>query len=307
MSRRALFWRNVTLIGLAHVAILAGLTCWSHESGIPSSRSIIWMSGAVGETDGEKSVVPKARKAATPSAEVKSSKMEETDDEQSALTPAKSDIQLPTPKPHPTSTITSKPSATAKPTPKPQPKSTPKPKKIILAKVSPKSSSKVRPSPQEIYQKVERSDVDAKKKKMAQATVEKNTSGKVKNDASEKSSGSAVAQVGTGKVASGGGGHASSPEFGWYGSMLHDRFYSEWIQPATNVTSGAKISALVKIRIEKDGRISNFEMIRRSGNAAVDESVAAIAKRVSQVDPLPAGLGNGDHYDVRINFELNSE
>jgi hypothetical protein len=39
----------------------------------------------------------------------------------------------------------------------------------------------------------------------------------------------------------------------------------------------------------------------------VDESVATIAKRVTQVDPLPAGLGNGDHYDVKINFELNSE
>jgi TonB family protein len=73
------------------------------------------------------------------------------------------------------------------------------------------------------------------------------------------------------------------------------------------VASGVKISALVKIRIEKDGRVSNFEMIKPSGNIAVDESVAAVAKRVGQVDPLPAGLGHGDHYDVRINFELNSE
>jgi TonB family protein len=89
--------------------------------------------------------------------------------------------------------------------------------------------------------------------------------------------------------------------------MLHDRFYSEWIQPTTNMASGAKTSALVKIRIEKDGRVSDFEMIRPSGNVAVDESVAAVAKRVTQVDPLPAGLGNGDHYNVRINFELNSE
>ena len=36
-------------------------------------------------------------------------------------------------------------------------------------------------------------------------------------------------------------------------------------------------------------------------------AVAAVAKRVTQVDPLPAGLVKGDHYDVRINFELNSE
>jgi len=35
--------------------------------------------------------------------------------------------------------------------------------------------------------------------------------------------------------------------------------------------------------------------------------VAAVAKHVTQVDPLPAGLGSGDHYDVKINFQLNSE
>ena len=89
--------------------------------------------------------------------------------------------------------------------------------------------------------------------------------------------------------------------------MLHDRFYSEWVQPTTTVTSGAKISTLVKIRIEKDGRVSNFEIIKPSENVVVDESVATIARRVTQVDPLPAGLGSGDHYDVKINFELKSE
>jgi TonB family protein len=89
--------------------------------------------------------------------------------------------------------------------------------------------------------------------------------------------------------------------------MLHDRFYSEWIQPTTIASAGEKYSVLVKLRIEKDGRVSNFEIIKRSGNATVDESVAAVGKRATQVDPLPAGLGNGDHYDVKINFELNSE
>jgi TonB family protein len=70
---------------------------------------------------------------------------------------------------------------------------------------------------------------------------------------------------------------------------------------------GAKISALVKIRIEKDGRVSKFEIVRPSGNVVVDESIAAVAKRVTQVDSLPNGLGNGEHYDVNINFELNSD
>ena len=103
-------------------------------------------------------------------------------------------------------------------------------------------------------------------------------------------------------AAAGAGGAA---EFGWYGNMLHDRFYSEWMQPTTSVPAGAKISALVKIRIEKDGKISDFKIVKPSGISVVDESVEAVAKQVTQVDPLPAGLGSGGHYDVNINFEVN--
>jgi TonB family protein len=89
--------------------------------------------------------------------------------------------------------------------------------------------------------------------------------------------------------------------------MLHDRFYSAWIQPTTTVASGAKISTLVKVRIEKDGRVSKFEIIKPSENVVVNESVAAISKRVTEVDPPPAGLSDGGHYDVKINFELNTD
>ncbi len=89
--------------------------------------------------------------------------------------------------------------------------------------------------------------------------------------------------------------------------MLHDRFYREWAQPTTVVASGAKLSALAKIRIEKDGRISDFKIVRSSGNVVVDESVEAVGRKVTRVDALPAGIGNGGHYDVNINFALNSK
>jgi TonB family protein len=88
---------------------------------------------------------------------------------------------------------------------------------------------------------------------------------------------------------------------------LHDRFYSEWVQPTTVATAGAKNSVLVKLRIEKDGRVTSFEVVRPSGNLDLDESVKTLVNRVSRVEPLPDGLGKGDHYDVKINFELNSE
>jgi outer membrane biosynthesis protein TonB len=73
------------------------------------------------------------------------------------------------------------------------------------------------------------------------------------------------------------------------------------------VAPGAKISRLVKVRIGKDGRISKFEIIKPSENGVVNESVAAILKRGTKVDLPPARFGTGNLYDVKINFELDTE
>jgi TolA protein len=166
----------------------------------------------------------------------------------------------------------------------------------------------VKPTPTESDEDQKKAEAEKEKKRIAKAALEKEKA--AENDTAPKKA--VAAQGGNGKGTSPGaggraGGAGGESQFGWYGSMLHDRFYSEWVQPNTSLTSGAKASALVKIRIEKDGRVSSFEIIRPSGNAVVDDSVTAVAKRVTQVDPLPAGLGSGEHYDVKINFELNSD
>jgi TonB family protein len=88
--------------------------------------------------------------------------------------------------------------------------------------------------------------------------------------------------------------------------MLHDRFNKAWEQPTSIVATGAKMSTIVKIRIEKDGRVSKFSIVKPSGNIVVDESVSAIAQRVTQVDALPEGLARGPYYEVKIDFELNA-
>ena len=64
------------------------------------------------------------------------------------------------------------------------------------------------------------------------------------------------------------------------------------------------MAARVKIRIEKDGRVSSFNITQSSGNVVVDESIAAVAKKVTRVDALPAGF-NRPYYDVTINFALS--
>src|ERR1700739_3021721 len=99
MSKEALFWRNVTLIGLAHVAVFAGWVRWSHASNSLNSDSIVWMTGGMGNDAAkeESAATPKHNKAATPSAELSLSKTEETEDEEPFVSSVKSDIQLPTP------------------------------------------------------------------------------------------------------------------------------------------------------------------------------------------------------------------
>jgi TonB family protein len=89
--------------------------------------------------------------------------------------------------------------------------------------------------------------------------------------------------------------------------MLHDRFYSRWDQPTSIVTPTSSFSAIVKIRIEKDGTISDVSLAQSSGNDVMDQSVMEAARKVTQVDPLPEGMGNGGAYEVKINFELSQQ
>jgi protein TonB len=285
------FWRNVVLIALAHVALIAGLIRWSVAAKASSNpESIVWLGGAgdlsADESEKQESPSPKQPPTGTESSE---SEEDKPADEKPAVTTAKSEIELPSATPKPTATATpAKPTPTpalkAKTTPKPIPK--PTPRKALVAKASPKPAAKPKPSPAKATVKSEKKD---------KLTLAK------KDSAPQSASGQSASTV---KAGSAGG--SSGSEFGWYGNMLHDRFYSAWIQPTTNVPSGTKISTLVNVRIEKDGRVSKFEIAKPSGNATVNESVAAVAKQINQVDPPPTGLIKGDHYDVKINFELNT-
>jgi TonB family protein len=244
---------------------------------------------AAGESENQESPSPKQPPTDTESS---GSERDEVADEKPVVTTAKSEIELPsaTPKPTATARPQPKPSATpalrAKTTPKPIAK--PTSKKTVVAKASPKPAAKPKSSPTKANAKSEKKDKITLAKKDSASQSERGQSGS------------------TSKAGSASGGSSGS-EFGWYGNMLHDRFYSAWIQPTTNVPSGAKISTLVNVRIEKDGRVLKFEIVKPSGNATVNESVAAVAKQISHVDPPPTGLIKGDHYDVKINFELNTE
>ena len=158
MPRDARFWRNVTIIAVAHIAILIALVRWNRETRPANLQSIVWMSG--GGTDVAAQSLPAQTETAietTPPPETDApprSKPEEQD-EPPVPTLAKSDLQLPpaTPSPTPVATPLPKPSLT--PVPKASPKSTAKPtpkatpKKTVVAKATPKPSPKKKATPAE--------------------------------------------------------------------------------------------------------------------------------------------------------------
>jgi len=302
MPKTARFWCNVGLIGLAHAVVITGLIRWSRKANSAPTQSVVWFGGGTGDgvMTGRNHPSPAPATKPTPQVETKIEQLKESAPEQDRpiLTSAPSDIHLPMPQVSPTPIASATPArtpasiptprvkTTPRQTPKPKPRPTPKPspKKIILAKASPKPSPKMKSTPV----------AAAEENKIEQPAPAK--------DETDQSD----AATAPGSASGHAGGAGSESQFGWYGSMLHDRFYSEWAQP-TSLGSSSKASALVKIRIEKDGRVSSFEIIRPSGTAELDQSVAAVAKRVTSVDPLPDGLGNGGPYDIKISFELSSE
>src|SRR4030095_9290363 len=115
MPKDARFWRNVTLIALAHVALLLGLIRWSVEARSSSNaQSVVWISGAedLAAREPERSESPPA--AITPIRPPESDTLEkdEAAEETPLVTAAKSEIELPRPTPTPEPTSTPRPTAT---------------------------------------------------------------------------------------------------------------------------------------------------------------------------------------------------
>jgi TonB family protein len=273
MPRDARFWRNVGLIAAAHLVIVFALARGSRDAAPPNLRTVVWMNSAAAAA-----VEPKSTAAPSP-ATTPQREIAKVEPPSASPTAARSEIQMPSPSP--TATIAPKPSATPKSSPKPTAKPTPK--------ATPKKTEEPKPTPKPSKAKDDAEKKPAAEKKDSSASSDRASD---KKESSNKGSGSGTTQP---------------SEFAWYGTMLHDRFHKAWAQPTSVVATGAKMSTIVKIRIEKDGRVSKFAIVKPSGNVVVDESVAAIAKSVTQVDPLPEGLARGSFYEVKIDFELNAE
>src|SRR5213076_2356206 len=110
MSKDARFWRNVILIALAHIALLAGLIRWSlHSKRSSNAQSIVWIGGAENGRGETKSAAPSLVKVLAARADATPLNSIEPYDEKPFLAAAKGEIISPTPKPAATSLRNLKP------------------------------------------------------------------------------------------------------------------------------------------------------------------------------------------------------
>ena len=116
MPRPSRFWRNVTLIGLIHIAILAGLMRWSSHAKKPAASEILWMDAGAAVASLAVASPPEATPAESPPAESMREPMPSVPAFQDAADPlmeAESEIQPP--RPTPKASVTPKADLRAKP------------------------------------------------------------------------------------------------------------------------------------------------------------------------------------------------
>ena len=214
-------------------------------------------------------------------------------------TPRPSPKPKPSPKPSPTPKASPKPSASPKqghkpePTPKEKPKEKPEAEKSPKPETSPKSkASPVKP------------DGENKSKALADSRAHSG-----EQDKQKPSKGQTAGESPGTSRANGGGGHGegSGPGSGdsalaAYVGILTSRFQAAWNQPTGELAMGKTLEVTVKLKVEPDGKVTQFSIVEGSGNAVVDESVREAGKSITKLPPPP----NKEAFSAPVRFELGN-
>jgi TonB family protein len=232
-----------------------------------------------------------------------------------APTPASKPEPVPTPpEPQP------EPRAEApvpKPEPRPEPKPVSKPEPAPVKEVSKpkdddsfteKVSNKPKRSKPEINTKlVKRNDSDAQADARAKAQAEARSAAQARRAAIGKLS-NALDRIGESlsgdtSIELKGPGGGGIP----YANFLQGvkKVYTDaWIVPDGVKDDSATVS--VSVTIGRDGSVLSSHIIRRSGDAAVDQSVQMVLDRVTRTVPLPADSKDKER-TVTINFNVKAK
>ncbi|HYY27560.1 MAG TPA: TonB family protein [Chthoniobacterales bacterium] len=240
-----------------------------------------------------------------------------------SVEPTQRPIHKPKPKPTPTPTPARK--LSPKPKPKPTPELSPKPKQTPTEKEEAKVTRKEKekgtrhekekpktestPKPAVSPAKPEKSQTPSSSPEEGD---EKVASGEArKKKAYEEATADSGSESGSGAAKGPGSGRGtgdakgtSSGESGLEGyvGLLTNRFQAAWNQPTSEMALGKTLSVTVRIKIEPDGTVTNFEIVEGSGNAVVDDSVREAGKRLARLPPPP----NGRAFSSPVRFELGN-
>ncbi len=94
-----------------------------------------------------------------------------------------------------------------------------------------------------------------------------------------------------------------SPELLEYFRKLEERVRESWVLPEALVRDAGNLMVVVRIVIEKDGRVSDTRIERGSGNAYFDDSVQRAIRKASPLPVPPERLRAGEaYYEVGFRF-----
>ena len=309
MAEQSAFKRSLVVVALLHVLLVAGFFLagrWEDKS--KKKEIVVWIDGSIGGGDatGEADLRPVSIETSPPPAApelIKPPKIEPEPPPPPVETAPPSEIATATPKPATPKPATPKP-ATPKPaTPKP---ATPKPATPKATPTTPKPKASPKPTATEDNDAPKPKATPSDKPKGTPITAKANGAGAATTKlASNTKTGGNGPGAGNGKGPAKTGSGEGLSQYGWYFGMIKDRFDARWEQPTNIERNGTAVVTTLKFRIGKDGMISEREIARSSGFPQMDESVLAAAAKVQQVDPLPTGLGNGEFFEVNVEFKLD--
>ena len=246
-----------------------------------------------------------------------------TDSELAVPTPTPLGTPRPTPRPSqsptPKPSVTPKPApkATPKPTPRATPKPSPKPSVSPKASASPRPSHKPEPTPKEETKEKPESQASPKTEKSQKPKDSKNISN-ASPDSGVHAAGEEKQKSAKGQTANGGsgisrtaapggrGGGAGSgsgeSELAAYVGIHTSRFQAAWNQPTGEMAMGKTLEVTVRLKVEADGKVTEFAIVEGSGNAVVDESVREAGKTITRLPPPP----NDQAFSAPVRFELGN-
>ncbi len=227
--------------------------------------------------------------------------------------PPKEAVLKPVPKPEPPKTVVLKPAPVPLPQPQPAPESVPpkpKPKPVVLKPALPPAPKPAVVAAKPVVPKPIPTPTSAPTPKLPPTPANSPAPVRAVPVAGPVTS-TPGAGTGMGNLAAGAGGFGSGPggdggptsDISAFHLRVKDAYISQWQQPYQLVESGSKYRVRVEIVIGRTGNVVSARVVARSGNAEMDRSVQEAVSRVSQVDPLPAGIGGGT-YAILLNFDI---